>query len=127
MFCVFRLACCRFEADVNTYSGAHICFAGVYYYDSMGGNNNNCLRALLKYLEDEHLDKKKSPLDPPASQWDAQLVKDIPQQMNGSDCGMFTCKFAEYVTRRADINFTQEHMPYFRRRMIYEILTLQLM
>ena len=27
--------------------------------------------------------------------------------MNGSDCGMFACKFAEYASRRAKINFTQ--------------------
>ena len=33
--------------------------------------------------------------------------QDIPQQMNGSDCGMFACKFAEYITREAQINFTQ--------------------
>ena len=33
--------------------------------------------------------------------------QDIPQQMNGSDCGMFACKFAEYITREAEINFTQ--------------------
>jgi len=34
-------------------------------------------------------------------------VQDIPQQMNGSDCGMFACKFAEYVTRDARITFSQ--------------------
>ena len=28
--------------------------------------------------------------------------------MNGSDCGMFACKFAEYLSRRARISFTQE-------------------
>jgi Ulp1 family protease len=27
--------------------------------------------------------------------------------MNGSDCGMFACKFAEYITRDAAISFTQ--------------------
>jgi len=27
--------------------------------------------------------------------------------MNGSDCGMFACKFAEYITRDARISFTQ--------------------
>lgn len=53
--------------------------------------------------------------------------QDIPQQMNGSDCGMFSCKFAEYLSRNASITFTQEHMPYFRRRMVYEIVTQRLM
>jgi len=27
--------------------------------------------------------------------------------MNGSDCGMFSCKYAEYVTRNAPISFIQ--------------------
>ena len=34
-------------------------------------------------------------------------VQDIPHQMNGSDCGMFACKFAEYVARNARITFSQ--------------------
>ncbi|KAG7173234.1 Sentrin-specific protease 1-like 2 [Homarus americanus] len=42
--------------------------------------------------------------------------------MNGSDCGMFACKFAEYLSRNALITFDQQHMPYFRRRMVYEIV-----
>ena len=47
--------------------------------------------------------------------------------MNGSDCGMFACKFAEYLSRDARLTFTQEHMPYFRRRMVYEIVTKKLL
>jgi len=62
-----------------------------------------------------------SPHDPLASQWDAQLVKDIPQQMNRSACGMFTCKFGEYLSRIAAITFTQADTPYFRKRIIWEI------
>lgn len=27
--------------------------------------------------------------------------------MNGSDCGMFTCKYAEYITKDRPITFTQ--------------------
>jgi len=112
---------------VPVHLGMHWCLAtidlakkAVFYYDSMGGNNSQCLSALLKYLEDEHMDKKKTPFD--TSGFQAQIVKDIPQQMNGSDCGMFTCKFAEYLSRNAPITFSQENMPYFRRRMIWEIV-----
>ena len=50
------------------------------------------------------------------------VMKDIPQQNNSSDCGMFSCKFAEYLSRRADITFDQADMPYFRRRMMWEIV-----
>ena len=34
---------------------------GVYYYDSMGGNNRACLEALCEYLRKEHMDKKGKP------------------------------------------------------------------
>ena len=40
--------------------------------------------------------------------WSTEIVQDIPQQMNGSDCGMFACKFAEYISRGAKITFTQD-------------------
>ncbi len=61
------------------------------------------------------------------SDWTLESVEKIPQQMNGSDCGMFACKYADYLTRRAAITFTQKDMPYFRRRMVYEIITQQLL
>lgn len=42
---------------------------------------------------------------------DAQLCvlsfQEIPQQMNGSDCGMFACKYADCITKDKPINFTQ--------------------
>ncbi|CAB4067467.1 SENP1 [Lepeophtheirus salmonis] len=76
---------------VPVHLGVHWCLAtidfrkpGVFYYDSMGGNNSACLDALTKYLEDEHLDKKKSGFD--TSEFKNLIVKDMPQQMNGSDC-----------------------------------------
>jgi hypothetical protein len=51
----------------------------------------------------------------------------IPQQMNGSDCGMFACTLAEYICSGADVSFTQQDMPYFRRKMAYEIYTCKLL
>lgn len=113
---------------IPVHLGMHWCLATVdfrtkcvRYFDSMLSDNNKCLEALLKYLEDEHQDKKSSPFD--KTGWIAENVKDIPQQMNGSDCGMFACMFAEYLSRDADITFDQQHMPYFRRKMVYEIVT----
>jgi len=112
---------------VPVHLGMHWCLAvidvehkAIQYYDSMGGNNNRCLKALSSYLAEEHRVKKGAELD--MSAWRMEIKKDIPQQMNGSDCGMFTCKFSEYLSRRARISFTQADMPTFRRRMIYEIV-----
>lgn len=92
----------------------------IKYYDSMGSSNRQCLEALRNYLKVEHLDKKQEEYD--VSLWKLENVKDIPQQMNGSDCGVFACTYAEYITRNADLTFSQEDMPYIRRKMILEIL-----
>lgn len=97
----------------------------ITYYDSMGGNNSKCLAALKTYLQDESLDKKKQPYD--MSNWTLQCAKNIPQQMNGSDCGVFSCMFAEYVCANKKLSFTQEDMPYFRNKMVYEILKSKLL
>ncbi|XP_027765625.1 sentrin-specific protease 1-like, partial [Empidonax traillii] len=61
----------------------------------------------LAYLKQESLDKKRKEFD--ANGW-ALLSKksqEIPQQMNGSDCGMFACKYADCITKDKPINFTQ--------------------
>lgn len=117
---------------IPVHLGMHWCLAvvsfkkkQVQYYDSMGGNNVQCLNVIKKYLCDESIDKKKQEFN--LQGWTTVVVKDIPQQMNGSDCGMFACKYAEYITRGAPITFTQQHMPYFRRRMVYEIVTGKLL
>lgn len=97
----------------------------IKYFDSMGSANPKCLVALRKYLEDESLDKKKKSYD--TSDWKLDSVKDIPQQMNGSDCGVFSCMFAEFICAKRNITFTQQDMPYFRNKMVYEILKGKLM
>lgn len=96
----------------------------IRYYDSMGHPNNDCLNDLLLYLKEESVDKKKQPYD--MTGWKLENVKDIPQQMNGSDCGVFSCMFAEYICRNAKITFSQQDMPYFRRKIVYEILNRKL-
>ncbi|CAG2190668.1 SENP1 [Mytilus edulis] len=97
----------------------------IKYYDSMGGQNVKCLNAVKQYLCDECKDKKNQQFD--QSGWSTEIAEDIPQQMNGSDCGMFACKFADYITRGANITFEQKHMSYFRRRMVYEIVKKNLL
>uniref|UniRef100_A0A8R1Y4M6 ULP_PROTEASE domain-containing protein n=1 Tax=Onchocerca volvulus TaxID=6282 RepID=A0A8R1Y4M6_ONCVO len=107
---------------VPVHLGAHWCLCVIDfknriidYYDSMGGSNDHCLDILSEYLCEESLDKRKKEFD--LSRWQLVNRDDIPQQMNGSDCGMFACKFAEYASRRAQISFNQQHMPYFRNNL----------
>ncbi|XP_071332347.1 sentrin-specific protease 1 [Trachinotus anak] len=99
----------------------------IMYFDSMGGNNDEACKILFDYLQQESKDKKGKELD--TSGWTLHSKKrsEIPQQMNGSDCGMFTCKYADYITKDKPITFTQKHMPYFRKRMVWEILKHKLL
>ena len=91
----------------------------IVYYDSWGKHHKSVLEMIASYLESEHLDKKGSKLD--LGKWSQITAQNIPQQNNGWDCGMFVCKYAEYLSRRAEFTFKQYNMPYFRRRMVYEI------
>lgn len=129
--------------------GVHWCMAiinmrekWIRYYDSMGQPNARVLEALRRYLEEESLDKRKIPFD--TSDWIVESVRDCPQQRNGrwvqsfgfskyilidfflfinfSDCGVFSCMFAEFACRESDISFDQSRMPYFRNKMIVEII-----
>jgi sentrin-specific protease 1 len=99
----------------------------IRYYDSMNGNNGECLKALRSYLRDEYADKKVGAPQLDIAAWNCIHVKDVPQQMNGSDCGMFACKYAEFLSRVKAIGFNQSHMAYYRRRMIWEIVNKKLM
>ncbi|ENN80362.1 sentrin-specific protease 1 [Dendroctonus ponderosae] len=113
---------------VPIHLGMHWCMAiidfrdkSIRYYDSMGSPNTKCLEALRKYLEAEHMDKKSSVYN--TKDFTLENMDDIPQQMNGSDCGMFACTFAEFITRNAKIVFSQDDMPYLRKKMVVEIMT----
>lgn len=95
------------------------------YYDSMGSPNYKCLQVLKQYLQDEYVDKKKKTFE--FLGWNCECMKNIPLQMNGSDCGVFSCMFAEYICSNKKLDFSQEDMPYFRKKMVYEILTVKLL
>ncbi|OCT95823.1 hypothetical protein XELAEV_18013514mg [Xenopus laevis] len=119
---------------VPIHLGVHWCLAvvdfrkkSITYFDSMGGLNNEACRILLLYLKQESADKKGVSFDSNGWTLTSKTSQQIPQQMNGSDCGMFACKYAEYITKDKPITFTQHHMPYFRKRMVWEILHQKLL
>ncbi|CAH8621701.1 unnamed protein product [Schistosoma margrebowiei] len=99
----------------------------ITYYDSMGSGNMKCLEQLMDYLKNESLDKRNVELPDPDS-WKLVNTEDtVPQQYNGSDCGVFLCTFGEFISRDASFTFCQDDMPGIRKRMMYEILTQQLL
>ncbi|XP_062975255.1 sentrin-specific protease 1 [Elgaria multicarinata webbii] len=119
---------------VPIHLGVHWCLAvidfrkkTITYYDSMGGTDNDACKILLHYLKQESVDKKRKEFDTNGWMLLSKRSQEIPQQMNGSDCGMFACKYADSITKDKPINFTQQHMPYFRKRMVWEILHRKLL
>ncbi|KAM6973040.1 sentrin-specific protease 2 [Aplochiton taeniatus] len=96
-------------------------------YDSMGQRHEDICNLLLVYLKEEHKAKKGRDLD--SSKWTVGSMRaiEIPQQKNGSDCGVFTCKYADYISQGRPLTFRQCHMPLFRKLMIWEILNQKLL
>ncbi|CAM6088342.1 unnamed protein product [Calypogeia fissa] len=93
------------------------------YLDSLKGGDRSVLDVLARYITDETKDKDCKVLD--ASTWEQGFPKNIPEQRNGCDCGMFMVKYADFHSRGAPLQFTQDDMEYFRRKMVWEILDLK--
>ncbi|XP_057380186.1 sentrin-specific protease 1-like [Daphnia carinata] len=120
-----------FQNDViliPVHSGCHWSLATICpqektirYYDSQGRNDQTCLNNLKMYIEAEGKAKNKSVTR--VGQWKLECAENIPQQVNFYDCGMFTLRYAEHVSRKCKMSFKQKDMPYYRRRMMYEIMT----
>ncbi|XP_052456649.1 sentrin-specific protease 2-like isoform X1 [Carassius gibelio] len=96
-------------------------------YDSMGQRHDDICNMILLYLKEEFKVKKGKDLE--TSKWTLSSLRpsEIPQQKNGSDCGVFVCKYADYISRGRSLTFRQNHMPYFRKAMIWEILNQKLL
>lgn len=47
--------------------------------------------------------------------------RSVPQQDNGSDCGVFTCIFANYYSQNLDLKFSSDHMPDFRQKIALDL------
>ncbi|GAB5371166.1 hypothetical protein AAMO2058_001555900 [Amorphochlora amoebiformis] len=106
--------------------GTHWCLAVINfqkkrfeYFDSLGSKNIRCLENLRQYVIDEMKHYRNEVVD--LSDWTNYFPKDIPQQNNGCDCGVFTTQFANYASLNRKFDFSQENMSYFRRKMAIDI------
>jgi len=82
--------------------------------------DTKCFKALRDFLENEHLRLKGTKL---LHQYTTFTDLNAPQQDNGFDCGVFACQFAECLSRGAPFDFSHRDIPYFRKKMAWEILT----
>lgn len=91
----------------------------IEYYDSLNLRGNMpVLKTVQSYMIGEK-DRLNAQVD--INDW--QLIsKASPQQLNGFDCGVFTCICAKYLSRNLDLSYSQGDMANLRNRMILEIL-----
>lgn len=94
----------------------------IVYYDSMGHTGQSICETIFQYLQNESKTRRNMELDPLEWKQYSMTSAEIPQQLNRSDCGVFTCKYADYISRDQPVTFSQHHMPLFRKRMVWEIL-----
>ncbi|OQV20328.1 Sentrin-specific protease [Hypsibius exemplaris] len=121
---------------VPVHMHSHWCLAvislkekNIKYYDSLGHDNLQCFALLRGYLEEESKDKKKTDFRLDWEEWNFVSVANeecLPQQRNMCDCGVFMLKFADFISRGKALTFSQDNMPYFRRRIVVEILKQKL-
>lgn len=126
---IFNLEKIFFPINV---SGLHWCCAVIFiekkrieFFDSMGGSGLHYLEALKRYLMDEWQSKKGGNPLPDADQW--KLITgndrdDVPKQQNTYDCGVFTCMFADFISRDIPLLFSQSHINECRKRIALSIL-----
>lgn len=152
--------CSHWRLAVINFNFYHFCFfltlyhfqvinmktKSIEYYDSLGFAFPQCIDLLVRFLEAESIAKQKTELN--LSEWKlVYKIPNIPQQENSFDCGVFACKYADYVARGRPISFTQvshcqlslpkpnrlfflfsqKHIPYFRKCMMYEIIKKKLL
>lgn len=98
----------------------------ITYYDSMGGSEDDALESLKRYVADEHLAHKKRPLPEGYKIRIVNTGRNVPQQNNCSDCGVFMCQFMNYLATNDAFNFGQRDMPRLRLKMVLEILNKRL-
>ncbi|KAL7275308.1 hypothetical protein RUND412_001751 [Rhizina undulata] len=96
------------------------------YYDSLGGSINpkdrpQPYKVMRDYVKCETGGKHDF------SEWVDYAMKGAPQQNNSSDCGVFSLKTAEVISRGGAIDFTAKDMPLIRRKMMLEIARAELL
>ncbi|XP_053930954.1 sentrin-specific protease 2 [Cuculus canorus] len=99
----------------------------IRYFDSVALRGSKICDIVFNYLQEEAQAKRQLKLI--RSEWTLHNMTshEIPQQWNVSDCGVFVCKYADYIARDKPLSFTQNNMPYFRKKMVWEIIHQQLL
>lgn len=108
----------------------------VQYLDSLGGpfqDHLGCSRMsavffqnMNRYVQDEYMDKKKQTF-PGKLRHFTSFSEPVPQQSNGSDCGVFACMFAECLSEGRSFDFDTSRIDRIREVMLVECIRNQIL
>lgn len=97
--------------------------ATISYYDSLASKGNlNAVQLLQQYMIKECERLLVQPKD-----YTLHPNMKTPQQLNGFDCGVFSCTVAKFISGKLPLTFSQNDMKTIRRRMAYEIINKSLL
>ena len=88
-------------------------------YDSFSRKYNHILEKISSFLSHMYKFYYNSELS-----WNFHLIhsRSFPIQRNSFDCGMYVCKFAEFLIYKRAFTFDDSSMPRYRRKMVLSIL-----
>jgi Ulp1 family protease len=58
----------------------------------------------------------------PSKEWKFYQDFSITKQNNDYDCGVFICKYAEFILKEYSLEFDPIYMPYYRKKILLDIL-----
>jgi sentrin-specific protease 1 len=122
----------------------------IQMYDSLHGPGMPYLEAIFRYLKDDYKDKKGGEM-PDKDEWELVVTQgNTPNQHNGMffnvganlsptsrthecliilvriptgfDCGVFTCMFADFISKNCPLVFSQHHITQCRERIALSIM-----
>ena len=91
----------------------------ISYYDSLKKANPVCLKTIHNYLMQHSSNRLVN--------WKLVHYSDIPEQLNSSDCGVFVCMYARYLSYASPFSFSQMEMSSIRRHVALELFLKKLL
>lgn len=108
------------------------------YYDSLSGSKSGAIaeklcNVLIRYIHDEFQRAAAvgPMIDADVGKWTIDIRRDIPQQRNGDDCGVFTCMYADYIINMIDLTDNSldgtddecsKHIANYRKHILVQIV-----
>ncbi|ETO30865.1 Ulp1 protease family, catalytic domain containing protein [Reticulomyxa filosa] len=101
----------------------NIRYKRIEFYNSINFDHSQLYVIFKRYINDEIHDKKLTIKE----DWSYYTPTGIPLQDNNCDCGVFTCKFIDWLCDDLVPDFKQKDIYDFRLKIAYEIITDKLL